>query len=207
MHEQYTARFWDERYSSSTQIWSGNPNPQLVLEVADLTPGTALDAGCGEGADTLWLAHRGWRVTAIDISTVALDRAAARAEPDTADRITWEQADLIGWAPDGRTYDLVSAQFVHFPPALRDPLFAGLAASVAPAGTLLIVGHHPADLLTTVHRPHEPDLFYSAEQLADSLDPDRWDILVAEARPRPATDPAGQPVTLHDTVLRARRRP
>ena len=73
----FDKKFWDERYSSAPAIWSGNPNPQLVAEVADFAPGTALDIGAGEGADALWLAQQGWSVTAVDISTVALDRAAA----------------------------------------------------------------------------------------------------------------------------------
>ena len=206
MDERFTAAFWDERYRSATRVWSGDPNPHLVQEAGDLEPGTALDAGCGEGADAQWLAHRGWRVTAADVSTVAIERGAAHAAPDIADRITWRQVDLTTWVPQQQTYDLVNAQFMHFPPVLRDPVFAGLAAAVAPTGTLLIVGHHPSDLRTTVPRPPDPDLFYTAEELADALAPDRWDVLVAEARPRTAVDPDGREVTIHDAVLRARRR-
>jgi SAM-dependent methyltransferase len=173
----------------------------------DLPPGTALDAGCGEGADTHWLARRGWRVTAMDVSAVALERGAAHAREDIADRITWEQVDLTTWVPDHRTYDLVNAQFTHFPRVLREPLYAHLAASVSPAGTLLIVAHHPWDLRTTMPRPQEPDLFFTAEELAGSLDAHEWDILVADARPRSAIHPEGREITIHDAVLRARRRP
>jgi SAM-dependent methyltransferase len=204
--ERFTARFWDERYGSANRIWSGDPNPQLVRETSDLEPGTALDAGCGEGADAQWLAGRGWQVTAMDVSAVALDRGAAHTAPDIADRITWERADLTTWAPD-RTYDLVNAQFMQFPSALRQQVFARLAAAVSPGGTLLIVGHHPSDLQTTMPRPPEPDLFFTAEELAESLDPDTWDVIVAESRPRSAKDPDGREVTIHDAVLRARRRP
>jgi SAM-dependent methyltransferase len=206
MDERFTGQFWDERYRSVTQVWSGSPNPQLVRETGDLAPGTALDAGCGEGADTLWLARRGWRVTAMDVSAVALERGAARAGADIADRIAWQQVDLRTWLPDHLTYDLVNTQFMQFPRALREPLFARLAASVSPAGTLLIVGHDPSDVRTTMPRPHEPDLFFTAEEVAASLDAHEWDILVADTRPRSAIDPEGREITIHDAVLRARRR-
>src|ERR1700738_3548715 len=108
--------FWDARYGSAEAIWSGNPNPQLVAQVADLRPGTALDVGSGEGADAIWLAERRWQVTGIDVSTVALERAAllaAAAGQDVADRITWQQADILTWDPAQRQFDLVSAQFMH----------------------------------------------------------------------------------------------
>lgn len=207
MDERFTPEFWDDRYGSATRIWSGDPNPQLVAETAELPPGTALDAGCGEGADAHWLAGRGWRVTAMDVSAVALSRGAAHVEGAVADRISWECVDLTGWVPDGRTYDLVSAQFLQFPPALRDPLFAGLAASVAPAGTLLVVGHHPGDMRHAGHRHHEPELFFTAEQIAATLDPAHWEVLAADSRARAVRDAEGRETTFHDAVLRARRRP
>ena len=206
MDERFTAGFWDERYGSATRIWSGEPNPWLVAEAGDLEPGSALDAGCGEGADSHWLASRGWRVSAVDVSAVALERGANGAHPDVAGRITWRQVDLLTWVPEPRAFDLVSAQFMHFPPALRDPLHTRLARAVAPAGTLLIVGHHPSDMHTTMPRPHEPDLFFTAEQLAEQLDPARWDVLVTDTRARPTTDPDGREVTIRDAVLRARKR-
>lgn len=203
--ERFTARFWDERYGSASRIWSGAPNPQLVRETSDLAPGTALDAGCGEGADAHWLARRGWRVTAVDVSAVALGRGAAHTEPEIADHITWQPVDLTTWVPV-RTYDLVNAQFMHFPPGLREPLFARLAAAVSPEGTLLIVGHDPSDMQSTMPRPHEPALFYTAEELAASLDAEQWDVLVADCRARLARDPDGREITIHDAVLRARKR-
>jgi SAM-dependent methyltransferase len=164
--------------------------------------------GSGEGADSLWLAARGWQVTAVDFSTTALQRGAAQADvlgADVAGRIRWVHADLTTWVPAEGQFDLVSAQFMHLPAAARQALFARLAASVAPGGTLLIVGHHPSDLQTTMPRPPMPDLFFTAEEVADSLDSGPWEVLVADARPRPATDPEGQAITIHDTVLRARK--
>jgi SAM-dependent methyltransferase len=207
---QFGQEFWEERYRSQTSVWSGQPNIHLVTEAADLTPGTALDVGAGEGADALWLAERGWRVTATDISTVALDRAACHARQagaDVAARIDWRHVDLTSWVPTAMAYDLVSAQFMHLPKPQRDPLFARLARSVAAGGTLLIVGHHPLDLQTTVPRPPMPELFFTAAEIADSLNPVEWDILVSDARARVATDPGGRPATIHDAVLRAQRHP
>ena len=200
---------WDERYRSRAAIWSGTANPQLMAEAAGLAAGAALDVGSGEGADACWLAGRGWQVTAVDFAATALQRAAVRAEAlgaDVAGRISWVQADLTTWAPAEGHFDLVSAQFMHLPPAARRAMFARLAAAVSPGGTLLIVGHHPSDMQTTVPRPPMPELFYTAEEVADSLDPGQWEVLVADARPRRATDPEGQDVTIHDAVLRARKR-
>ena len=161
--ERFTAAFWDERYGTAERLWSGAPNTQLVAEAADLEPGTALDAGCGEGGDAHWLAARGWRVTALDVSTVALRRGAAHAPPDVADRIRWQQADFRTWEPGGEAFDLVSAQFLHFPSALRRRVYAHLAAAVAPGGTLLIVAHEPSELHTGMGHDHPPDMFVSAQ--------------------------------------------
>ena len=205
----FDEQFWEERYRSHAAVWSGRPNLQLVAETTELTPGAALDVGSGEGADAIWLASRGWQVTAVDFSTTALQRGAAHADAlgaDVAGRIRWVHADLTTWAPTEGTFDLVSAQFMHLPAVPRQALFARLATAVAPGGNLLIVGHHPADLQTTMPRPPIPDLFFTAEQIGDSLDPDQWDVLVADARPRPASDPDGQEITIHDAVLRARKR-
>ncbi len=201
--------FWDERYRSASAVWSGRPNPILVAEAADITPGTALDVGCGEGADAIWLAERGWQVTAIDISTVALQRGAAQAHqvgPEVGERITWVCEDVTSWVSP-TAYDLVSAQFMQLPTPQRELLHRGLAASVAPGGILLIVGHHPSDLRTTARRPRLPELFFTAQEVAATLDAldTEWEIVADEARGRSTSDPEGRTVTIRDTVLKARR--
>jgi 2-polyprenyl-3-methyl-5-hydroxy-6-metoxy-1,4-benzoquinol methylase len=132
----YGEHAWDERYRSRPEIWSGDPDPVLVAEAAHLPPGTALDAGAGEGGDACWLAARGWTVTAADISGVALRRAAARADKLGLD-VTWLHADLTR-SPAPQTYDLVTAHFLHLPPADRSALFRHLARAVAPGGTRAI---------------------------------------------------------------------
>jgi thioredoxin reductase/SAM-dependent methyltransferase len=200
---------WEQRYQSKPAVWSGNPNAQLVAEAADLTPGRALDVGSGEGADAVWLASRGWQVTATDIAQTALDRAAEHAAAggdEVAQRITWHQIDLRHDPMPAGPYDLVSSHFFHLPEPERTELYARLANAVAPGGTLLIVGHHPSDLRAAIHRPHFPDMMFTAEQLAADLDPNDWDTLVTDSRPRAATGHDGELVTIHDAVLVARRR-
>jgi SAM-dependent methyltransferase len=205
---RFDEAFWNERYRSADALWSGNPNLYLVSEVSELSPGTALDVGCGEGADALWLAGRGWRVTGVDLSSVALERAArhaAAAGLQIAARIDWAQADLISWDPGAARYDLVSSQYVHLPPGPREALFRNLAGAVAPGGTLLIVGHHPSDLQTAMPRPQMPELFFTGEDIAPLLDPGDWKVITDDAPQRSAPDPDGHPVLIRDTVFRARR--
>jgi 2-polyprenyl-3-methyl-5-hydroxy-6-metoxy-1,4-benzoquinol methylase len=204
----FTQAFWDERYGSADRLWSGNPNQRLVEQAAVLAPGTALDVGCGEGADAIWLAARGWEVTGIDVSQVALNRAAeqaARAGAEIAARTSWQQVDLLSWEPASAQFDLVTAHFMHLPQAEREALHRRLASAVRPAGTLLIVGHHPSDLHTTVGRWNLPGFLFTPDEVAAMLDPDAWRIVVSAAPARQATDPEGRPVTIHDAVLRAER--
>jgi SAM-dependent methyltransferase len=201
--------FWESHYRDHPSAHHYRPNAHLVSEAADLVAGRALDAGCGEGADATWLASRGWQVTAVDLSRTALQRARERAEgmADVGDRIEWVQADLTSWTPTGDYFDMVSAQYVHVPEAVRESLFERLAAAVAPGGTLLVTGHHPSDLDTTMERGEQTALYVTAEQIAATLHPDRWVIEVAESRPREETDREHREVTVSDTVLRARRLP
>jgi SAM-dependent methyltransferase len=209
MSDMFSEAAWDERYQSRPSLWSGKPNPILVSETQGLTVGSALDAGAGEGADAIWLAERGWRVTAIDVSTVALERAATHAAErgqEIADRIEWLQTDLRSWDPGAETFDLVAAHYLQMPAALRAEVFGRLAAAVALGGTLLIVGHHPSDLQTTVPRPPMPELFYTGDDIATLLDAGGWEIVTNDAPGRTVTDPDGDPVTIHDTVFRAMRR-
>lgn len=204
----FSQEFWDERYSGEP-VWSGHPNPLLVRYASDLDPGTALDVGSGEGADVIWLATRGWTVTGADISPVALRRAAGlagRSGHDIAARISWQQADLLGWQPPERHFDLVSAQFIHLPRPEREAFHRRLAAAVRPGGTLLVIGHHPADMDTAAaHRPQLPGMYPTGEEMAAVLDPSRWAIETGDPQ-RQATFPDGETCTIRDAVLRAVRR-
>ncbi|MFN8203089.1 MAG: class I SAM-dependent methyltransferase [Solirubrobacteraceae bacterium] len=204
--DPHSQAFWDDRYASRDQIWSGHPNAQLIAEAASLAPARALDVGTGEGADALWLAERGWQVTAVDLSPVALERGAARAAEhgdEVAMRIEWIHADIRTWSPPTAAYDLVSAHFLHPAPDVRAAVVGRLAAAVALGGILLYVGHDPADLALRKHR--HPEAMVTALDIAQLLEPPGWDVEVAEARPRAGTLPDGRAATLHDAVLRARR--
>jgi SAM-dependent methyltransferase len=198
------ARFWDDMYGSREQLFSGNPNGVLVGEIAEMAPGQALDVGCGEGADALWLARRGWRVTAVDISRTALERAVA-AGRDVAGRVAWTRADLADTPPPAGCFDLVTCQYF---PLLRRPDHVALRAlldAVAPGGTLLFVGHDLADLPERVANGLVPRDFYQPDEIAGHLRCG-WTIEVNESRLRTAPAPEG---TRHvrDSVLRARRQP
>lgn len=195
------AEYWDERYRSSEQLFSGAPNGALVSEVAGLPPGHALDVGCGEGGDARWLAERGWQVTAVDVSRVALERAAA-AVGDSS-RVTWACDDLTVTAPGAGAFDLVSLQYFPLPHQPGHAALRGLLASVAPGGTLLVVGHDLAGLDPDDHHRVDMGRYYQPAQIATLLDDD-WTVLVDETRPRAAPVPPESRHT-HDTVLRARR--
>ncbi|MDK3258028.1 class I SAM-dependent methyltransferase [Blastococcus capsensis] len=198
---------YDELYRSAPAVWSGRPNRQLVAEAGDLTPGRALDAGSGEGGDALWLAERGWRVTAVDFSPVALQRAAARSrERAVDDRVEWVHADLDVWPPPEGRFDLVTAHYLHASWSDRAGMFRRLAAAVAPGGTLLVVGHLHGEERGHGHsHAHGADAMYTAEDVAAVLDPGEWPDVVTGTRDRDpgAAARTGNPVP--DTVLVARR--
>jgi SAM-dependent methyltransferase len=201
----YDQQSFEEMYRATDALWSGRPNTQLVAEAADLAPGTALDVGCGEGADAIWLAERGWQVLGVDFATTALARAAAHAAvAGVGDRIRWVHADVTAWTPE-EGFDLVSAQFMHLPPEARRPLFARLAGAVNPGGTLLVVGHDFSDVAAGAHRPPEPERFFTVDEVVAGLDPEVWEVVTAEARPRPAHQHEGEHITVHDAVVRSRR--
>lgn len=201
---------WNNRYSESAQIWSGRPNVVLVQETTNLTPGRALDLGCGEGADAIWLAEQGWQVTAVDISTVALARAADHAAASgeaVAGRIDWRHCDLSRTFPEGR-YDLVSAQFLHSLGDMpREEILRKAADAVAPGGILLIEGHLS---FPSWEHNHHPEIHFPTpeEVIADLKLPDgEWEILLSQTHPREHAAPDGQPSTRPDATVKVRRLP
>lgn len=203
--ELFTQETWDARYAESERIWSGRPNPRLVEQATGLTPGDALDVGAGEGADAVWLARQGWRVTALDVSAVALSRAAAHAaEAGVAERVTTLHHDLMTGAALPGDYDLVSAQYLHPPTERFAEMLRILGAVVRPGGRLLFVGHHPDDLATGLRSGHgHPELLFTPERVVAALTED-WDVRTAEAQTREVSGPDG-PVVVTDTVVVAVR--
>ena len=200
-------QFWESFYGEREQVWSGRPNPLLVREVEPLTPGTALDLGCAEGADAIWLAERGWRVTAVDISQTALGRAAAHAARVGVAGIEWVRHDLTATFPDGE-FDLVSAQFFHSPVAgdgEREKILHRAAEAVAPGGTLLVAGHAGAP---SWHDDPDHDVdFPTTADVLDGLDlhPARWRVETQEVVEREMSGPDGQHGHRQDNVVRVRR--
>lgn len=201
------ATFWDDRYGGRDQLWTGEPNHALVEVVGGWSPGRALDLGCGEGGDSVWLAEQGWQVTGVDVSAVAVDRARAAAarRQVPAHRLRFVVTDLAAWRPEGPV-DLVSACFLLSPLDFpRAEVLRRAAGALVPGGHLLVVGHAEAPPWAEGH--HDRRFPTAEEDRADlGLDDAEWETLLCEARPRRAKGPDGQVATLDDTVVLLRRR-
>ncbi|WP_367138403.1 class I SAM-dependent methyltransferase [Saccharothrix sp. HUAS TT1] len=200
--------YWETFYRDRGQVWTGKVNELLAREVAHLAPGAALDLGCGEGGDALWLAGRGWRVTAVDVSATAMARGAAQAaEAGLADRIDWQRHDLGSSFPSGE-FDLVSAQFLHStvaPEGEREGILARAAKAVAPGGVLLVVGH-AAGPSWADHQELADFRFPTNADVLAAVDPGpEWVVEVDELVEREMTGPHGEHGTRSDCVLRLRR--
>ena len=201
---------WEERYSGD-KVWSGRVNVQLAAEAPSLPPGRAMDIGCGEGGDAIWLASQGWEVTAVDFADAALARTTQHAEEaGVAERIETRRIDVRSFDAAGETWDLVTSHFFHLPDGGMPDVVRRLASAVAPGGTLLVVGHHPEDLATGLRHGHTTFMFTADELLAalpDCLgDPEQFVVEVCETRPRTQPHPhTGEEIAVADAVLRARR--
>lgn len=196
-------RFWEDRYGSTERVWSGRVNPRLAEVAADLPAGRALDLGCGEGADALWLAERGWRVVAVDVSATALRRATeAASQRNLLAQIDFQCHDLNESFPDGM-FDLVSAQYLHSPARLdREKVLRLAAEHVNPGGALLIVDH-AAPPPWAEHHDHS---FPGIDEVLASLRLDSaWTAARTETAERETVGPDGQAATLQDNVIVLRR--
>jgi cyclopropane fatty-acyl-phospholipid synthase-like methyltransferase len=207
-HDAPTAEpseFWEERYASSGRVWSGKVNHALVQAVSTLAPGRALDLGCGEGGDVLWLAAQGWDATGVDISATATRRGAeAAAEAGLADRVHLVAADLSTWTSD-QTYDLVTASFLQSPVELpRADILRRAAQWVAPGGHLLVIAHAAMPPWAKAAGHHSHDFISPSDEVA-ALGLEGWTTEIAEVRTREATGPDGQQAMLDDTVVLLRR--
>jgi len=202
----YDRDFWEQLWSRTLReradaVARRPANAHLTAAATGLRPGLALDAGCGHGSDTLWLAAHGWRVTAVDFSTAALTHARSSAEAagaDVAGRVDWVEADLASWTPQPRRYDLVACLYLHVAGSVEN-MVRRLGAGVAPDGTLLLVGHRPFDPDTGAATPAAAQVQLSVESAIAALDHHQWEVEVAEDRPLAV---AGTGV---DAVIRARR--
>lgn len=161
-------QLWDERHAGHDPIESRQPDPSLATVAGPLAPGRALDLAAGDGRNAIWLAERGWRVTAVDFSTVALARAgAAAAAADVV--VDWVNADLLEWHPAAHWFDLVAVMFLHLPADERRAVYAKAAAAVAPGGRLVVVGHDRTNLTLGAGGPRDPGVLFTPDEIAADL--------------------------------------
>lgn len=190
------AHDWDERYAASPLIWSAGPNELFAELTSDLTPGRALDVACGEGRTALWLAARGWQVSAMDFSGTGIDKGRQRADAEGM-HVDWVVADVTT-ADLGRDYDLVAVLYLHLPGAQLSAVLARCAGALAPTGLLVVLGHDRTNLSDGVGGPQDPALLYDPDELAAAV-PD-LDVVRSERVLRPVKD-----ATAIDTLLVAAR--
>lgn len=197
---------WDRRYAAKDLVWSAGPNRWVEEVAADLPPGRALDLAAGEGRNALWLAERGWTVTAVDFSAVALRRARSLAEQRlgaAADRVTLAGADLADYVPDGR-YDLVISAYLQVAAGLRARALRTAADAVAGGGLLLVVAHDSDNLAHGTGGPQDPAVLYTAGDVASDIAGAGLRVLTADARHREVPSEDGVRVAI-DAFLLARR--
>jgi SAM-dependent methyltransferase len=162
------ARDWDRRWEGKRLHAGGEPSPVVVAALESLAAGTALDLGCGAGRHAVWLAERGWRVTAVDFSTEALRQGRGRAS-ERGVEIDWVESDLLAYEPRTAAFDLVLLAYVHVPADERRAILARAAAAVAPDGTFLLVGHDLTNIGTGAPGPTSPAVLYTSDDIVAEL--------------------------------------
>ncbi|GAA2404717.1 hypothetical protein GCM10010420_35400 [Streptomyces glaucosporus] len=202
------SRAWDERYAAAGTVWGEEPNRWVVRETEGLMPGRALDLAAGEGRNALWLAARGWRVTAVDFSAVALEhgrRLAERQPEQIRDRLTWVLADLTGHRPEAGAFDLVLVVHLHLPAGERREVLRRAAAATAPGGVLLVVGHDSANLTEGVGGPQDPGVLFTPGDVLADLAGQGLETVRAEKLRHPVAGTGGGTAHAVDALVRLRR--
>jgi SAM-dependent methyltransferase len=193
---------WNRRWAGERVHASTAPSEFLIAEIGDLRPGKALDLACGAGRNAVWLAERGWRVTAVDFAGVALGMARALAAERGVD-LEWIEADAVAWTPPARTYDLVCVFYLQLPPGERPIALAHAAAAVRPGGTLLVVGHDLLNLTEGSGGPTQPDVLFTPDDVVAEI----GDLRIEKAlRVRRAVAEPGVAREAIDALVRATRR-
>ena len=197
---------WDRRYGATDLVWTAEPNRWLVAEAAGLPPGRALDLGCGEGRNAVWLARQGWQVTAVDFSPVALAKGRRLAAGSGGPAVDWVEADVRTYRPEPAAYDLVLLAYVHLPEPDRGAVHRAAARAVAPGGVLLVVGHDTTNLRDGVGGPQDPAvLFTPADVVGNLASVDGLEVERAERVLRPVPMPDGERQAV-DALVRVHRR-
>ncbi|MEV1145679.1 class I SAM-dependent methyltransferase [Micromonospora sp. NPDC049799] len=194
---------WDARYAGTPGlVWTAEPNRFVVQELADVPPGRALDVAAGEGRNAVWLAERGWRVTAVDFSALAVTRGRELAT-DRGVPVDWRVADVTAWTPEPAAYDVVLVAYLHLPAADLAAVLAGARAALRPGGRIVVVGHDRANLTGGTGGPRDLAILLTPESVVGALDGLR--IQRAETARRPVAGPDGGTVDALDTVVVATR--
>lgn len=197
--------YWEQRYSGSERVWSGRVNATMASVVAELSPGTAIDLGCGEGGDVLWLAEQGWAALGLDISATAVGRARDEAAARGLDGASFEAVDLDAWEPEPASVDLVTASFFQSNVALdRIAILRRAMTALRPGGRLVSVSHAAPPSWAKDHPAKMVSVQDEAAQLGGHAD--EWEVEQADERPRAAVAPDGTPGEHLDAVLVLRRR-
>jgi SAM-dependent methyltransferase len=192
---------WNRRYAERELVWTAEPNRFLVAETTDLDPATALDLAAGEGRNAVWLAARGWRVTAIDFAEAGLAKG-RRLAAERGVEVDWTLADLTDWTPADTRWDLVVVLYLHLPARPLARVLERAAAAVAPGGTFLLVGHDRTNLERGHGGPQDPAVLYGPDDVVASLA--GLTVIRAERRQRPVETDDGV-VEAVDCVVRAMR--
>jgi SAM-dependent methyltransferase len=195
---------WDERYSGTEFEWTTRPNQFVAAELADLPPGRALDLAAGEGRNTVWLAERGWRVSAVDFSRIGLEKGRKLSAARGVDQgqVDWIVADLRDYEPERDAYDLALIAYLQVSPEVRAAVLARAAAALAPGGTAFVVGHDLTNLTEGVGGPQDPGVLYTPEAIRAELSALR---ILRAGRVHRSVERDGGPATAVDTLVRAVR--
>ena len=190
---------WDRKYAGTEQLWAATPNRSFAAEAVGLPPGRALDLACGEGRHAIWLAERGWQVTAVDFSGVAIARGRARAEQRQVE-VDFVCSDLLDFEPEPGSFDLVLVLFLQLPANERRLVLSRAAAALSPGGTFLLVGHDLDNLEKGTGGPSDSSVLYTPADIVAEIP--ELDIEKAERVLRAVND-ADRPAI--DALVRARR--
>jgi SAM-dependent methyltransferase len=178
---------WDNKYEGDELLWHAEPNRFLVEATADLDPGVVLDVACGEGRNAVWLAQGGWRATGVDFSSVALGKARRLAATRGVD-VEWVEADVRTWRP-APPFDLVALLYLHLPASQRRSVLRAFADAVSPGGHFLVIGHDLDNLTKGIGGPQDPDVLFTAADVAGDIEGSGLVVERAEQVRRPvATD-------------------
>ena len=207
------ARGWDERYAATELVWSARPNQFVEAELADLRPGRALDLAAGEGRNALWLAERGWEVTAVDFSLVGLDKGRSlqshheRARHDVGGdlQVEWVHADVLEHTPAPASYDLTLLAYLQLVPEQRRIAVRNGFAALRVGGTFFLVAHDSSNLTEGTGGPQDPSVLMTADDVLADLGDASYDVVEAARVARPVPAPDGTKHTAYDALVRVVR--